>query len=175
VGEESSPDNRAALAIQWNTVTPATLAVDHVNVKQGQEPPLLSAICTTLFRTPLCILSSAGGPPNAIPRFQIEISMIHLGLQGHCPVAMQLPGDVLTGQQNAMACNRCRVMFEPMHSQSVKVTCLIGSSASERVTSAARALVSRAASVYVAILSEASRDSADPRLKPESITVVQVS
>ena len=94
VGADSTPDVRAALSIQCVKVSGNDVAADHVQVSQGSEPPLLSAICMAKLGHPLCVVSglSAGDPAESGSPLEVflEVSMTHLGLEGHCASAYQL-------------------------------------------------------------------------------------
>jgi hypothetical protein len=56
VGHDSTPDYRAALVIQWPKVAPEKVAVDHLQMRQGYEPPFFIALCQKYFSRPFTTL-----------------------------------------------------------------------------------------------------------------------
>lgn len=59
VGHDSTPDCRAALVIQWPTILPPKVAVDHVQMRQGYEPPFFVSLCLKYFSCPFTTLQIA--------------------------------------------------------------------------------------------------------------------
>jgi hypothetical protein len=89
IGDESRPDHRAALAIQWATIVPPNVAVDHVQVRQSSEPPIFSAICFHHFHCPVCVLDALSS--TALPLTTVfDCYMPRLGLDGLCPSLVQI-------------------------------------------------------------------------------------
>lgn len=113
IGDESRPDLRAALAIQWSTITPPNVAVDHVQVRQNSEPPIFAAICFHHFHQPLCILD--GIPIQNVfepTTFILDIYSPYIGLRDTCPSAVQLfPANQPLSVENIQAPSsfRCRM------------------------------------------------------------------
>ena len=125
IGDDSPPDLRAALAIQWSTITPPNVAADHVQVRQSTEPPIFSAICFHHFHCPLCIVDGLDLSEDS-PREPIflvfDFYMPYLGLQGMCPSLIQTYPQTPKISRDSLlplSPNRCRLTMrlEPSSGQ----------------------------------------------------------
>ena len=121
VGADSSPDIRAALAIQSVHVgseAGQSISPDHVQVSQGSEPPLLAAVCAAQLGHPMVVLNCKSRSLDNRLRDDvgvvvIEVCAIHLGLLGQRASAFEVTGvDIPPGgdsSQDAVLPSRARV------------------------------------------------------------------
>lgn len=157
VGADSSPDNRAALAIQSVHVSGEDVAADHVQVSQGSEPPLLAAVCMHLLDRPLCVVKSVPEISN-ISRHTLvmEVSMPHLGLVGQCPAAHQVCME--TGAELSvanMSAERARIRIElDLTAKTFTSQVYVGEAALPSVVDAANSVGKMAGNIANALLEE---------------------
>jgi hypothetical protein len=162
VGTDSSPDTRAALAIQSVHVTGEDVAADHVQVSQGSEPPLLAAVCAHMLGRPLCVVRGVSeAPAETAAHFTcvLEVSMLHLGLPGQCPAARQVQSELLDsrtgGSVQDMSAERARICLEvDVRAKNYSLQLYMGVAALPSVVDAANSVMKMAGDLVAASLGE---------------------